>query len=48
MVFKKMVPDMPVTMITLTGHGTEMAAREGLDRGLRLSHETLRSGGTGG
>jgi len=28
-VFKKMVPDMPVIM--LTGHGTEKAAREGLD-----------------
>jgi len=30
-VFKKMVPDMPVIM--LTGHGTEKAAREGLDLG---------------
>jgi DNA-binding response OmpR family regulator len=30
-VFKKMVPDMPVIM--LTGHGTEKAAREGLDMG---------------
>jgi len=31
MVFKKMVPDMPVIM--LTGHGTEKAAREGLEMG---------------
>jgi len=30
-VFKKMVPDMPVIM--LTGHGTEKAAREGLEMG---------------
>ena len=30
-VFKKMVPDLPVIM--LTGHGTEKAAREGLDLG---------------
>jgi DNA-binding response OmpR family regulator len=30
-VFKKMVPDMPVIM--LTGHGTEKAAREGLEVG---------------
>ena len=30
-VFKKMVPDLPVIM--LTGHGTEKAAREGLDMG---------------
>ena len=30
-VFKKMVPDMPVIM--LTGHGTEKAAREGLELG---------------
>ena len=30
-VFKKMVPDLPVIM--LTGHGTETAAREGLEMG---------------
>jgi len=30
-VFKKMVPDLPVIM--LTGHGTEKAAREGLEMG---------------
>jgi DNA-binding response OmpR family regulator len=30
-VFKKMVPNMPVIM--LTGHGTEKAAREGLEMG---------------
>ncbi len=30
-VFKRMVPDLPVIM--LTGHGTEKAAREGLDLG---------------
>lgn len=30
-VFKKMVPDMPVIM--LTGHGSEKAAREGLELG---------------
>ena len=30
-VFKKMVPNMPVIM--LTGHGTEKAAREGLEVG---------------
>ncbi len=30
-IFKKMVPDLPVIM--LTGHGTEKAAREGLEMG---------------
>nr|WP_284710968.1 response regulator [Desulfovibrio aminophilus] len=30
-VFRKMVPEMPVVM--LTGHGSEASAREGLDRG---------------
>ncbi len=30
-IFKKMVPDMPVIM--LTGHGSEQAAREGLAHG---------------
>ena len=30
-IFKKMVPEMPVIM--LTGHGSERAAREGIEEG---------------